>query len=236
MTFVSSCERSRRFTGRAIGSYRYKGFERGGLDIVRSFMKLVLFICVALVASPRAFAEQIATTEAARWIEEASKAGNSKNFSNWNGVIFICYHGAKSNDVLDDICARSKVNAEFLAASAKVNLAVTKDYFEYALKSIKEGRLKLEVYLSSTKPGSPTAIHARMRAYLTFSNAIEANKPGLARGVEVGNTPREGDLIVWENSAIGASSGSGKDLVEPMGSAVDSLLKSFFTEFLVAQR
>ena len=48
--------------------------------------------------------------------------------------------------------------------------------------------------------------------------------------------PRSGDLIFWERNVIGASSGSGEDLVQGMADGIEQILKQFFTEYVNAQR
>jgi hypothetical protein len=194
-------------------------------------IRLVLFAIV--VATPPVFAEQQPSSEMRRKFDEQQKEQDRKNFTGWNGILFYCPIEEQSSRALNEICEKSYTNANFLAASAKVNLTKVRSGYEVLFKSRISDFLILEVELGATKPGTPSAVHARLRAYVDYSEVVEkSGYEGQKRAREI---PRSGDLIFWERTVIGASSGSDQALVAPISESIEQLLKQFFADYLNAQ-
>lgn len=194
-------------------------------------IRLVLFAIV--VATPPVFAEQQPSPEMRRQLDEYQKKNNRENLTGWNGVIFYCPIDEQSSRALNEICENSYTNAEFLAASAKVNLKKARSGYEVGFSSRVSDFLILEVELGATKPGIPSAVHASLRAYVGYSEVV--TKSGYEGQKRARETPRSGDLIFWERATMGASSGSDQALVAPMSEAIEQLLKQFFADYLNAQ-
>jgi len=190
---------------------------------------------VYLATSPLILAEEPLTPEMQRSVDEYKLRENKQNFTGWDGILFFCRSDDDSNHAVKDICEKTSVNAEFLAASAKINLIEARNAFEVGAKAGMGELLVLEVNLHSIKHGVPAAVHANVRAYVFYANAV-ATHPWEKGMKDARMTPRSGDLIFWENASLGASSGTAKDLVVPLSQAIEQLLKEFFATYLKAQR
>jgi hypothetical protein len=81
------------------------------------------------------------------------------------------------------------------------------------------------------KPGNPSAICTNLRAYISYAEAVEARYKKGPR-----EDPRSGHLVLWERSAIAASSDTAQDLIFPVSGTIEQLLKQFFADFLNARR
>ncbi|MCO6057964.1 hypothetical protein NG726_14955 [Pseudomonas sp. MOB-449] len=199
-----------------------------------AFRVFLLFLLDFAIAIPSVSAELQSSPEIRRKAEIYQKEQYQKNLTGWNGILFYCPIEKQSSHALNEICENGYTNAEFLSASAKINLTRARDGYEVGLMSRISDLLILEIELGATKSGAPSAFHARLRAYVGYSEAVEKSQfeeKKKARGI-----PRSGDIIFWERTAIGASSGTDKDLVTPMSKAIEQLLKQFFADYLNAQR
>ena len=159
---------------------------------------------------------------------------NRENFAGWGGILFYCHHAGKESDqTLNRICERSYINANFLAASAKINIEKAKSLSDVRQESVGGDRLILMIDLSATKPAA--AVSVSLKAYTFFSGPVEKLDDSKEH-VQTRTSNRSGDLIFWERGAIGASSGAGQDLVSPLSEAIEGMLKQFFADYLNAQR
>jgi len=175
------------------------------------------------------------TDEMRQRVEKHILEENKANFSGWNGILFYCPYSKDSSKTQKDICEKADVNAEFLAAAAKLNLNKTHSPFEVGILAELEKRLILEVDVYSTSQGSPAVVSARVVAYIDYSYAIE-NSPWEIKKDDLKMLPRSGKLVVWEEAVIGASSGTSQDLVTPISQGIEQHLKKFFADYLKAQR
>ena len=188
-----------------------------------------------LLGGISAFAQQRPTADEQRVFEERKARKNKQNFTGWKGILFYCPDRDQSNQALKEICDKTHSNAAFLAAAAKLNLVKAHDAYELGFKARVGDLLVLEVELFSTKPGTPAAVHANLRAYISYSNAIDTSS--LAHEKKGARTiPRSGDLLFWEREVIGASSGTAQELVLPISQGIEQHLKQFFAELINAQR
>jgi hypothetical protein len=79
------------------------------------------------------------------------EAQNRINFVGWEGILFYCYTGTKDpNPMLDEICNRSFVNADFLTASAKIKLQRGKSLYHSAFAAALGEQLVLLLKLNAT--------------------------------------------------------------------------------------
>ena len=197
---------------------------------------LGLTAIIHLATSSLILAQQPLSAEIRQKAEEYRVRENKQNLSGWNGILFFCPFDDESGQVLKDICEKTYVNAEFLAVTAKVNLIKARSGFEVGFKAGTGDQLVLEVHLHATKHGVPAAIHAGIRAYAYYYEAV-TTKPLLEGGMKDARlTPRSGDLIFWERTVLGASSGMAQDLVTPLSQGIEQRLKEFFADYLKAQR
>lgn len=199
-----------------------------------AFRVLHLVLLAFAIAIPPVLAEQQSFPEIRREVDTFQKEQNRKNLTGWNGILFYCPIEKQSSHALNEICEKSYTNAEFLSASAKINLTKAQDGYEVGYMSRASDLLILEIELDATKSGTPSAVHARLRAYAGYSEAVQESQ--FKEQKKSRATPRSGDIIFWERTAIGASSGTDKDLVTPMSEAIEQLLKQFFADYLNAQR
>jgi hypothetical protein len=217
---------------------RFCGFRRvenWGIHIRCLIYLLVLIANICLVPIPLVLAEQPLTGKMRQLVEDHIAEKNKKNFLGLSGILFYCFFNENSSQTQKNICEQAGVNAEFLAATAKVNLIKTHSAYEVALLAKVEKRLVLEVDLHFTASGSPAAVSARVIAYMDYSSAIE-DSPTEIKKDDGRVHPRSGKLIVWEEGVIGASSGTTKELVTPVSEGIEQHLKKFFTDYLKAQR
>jgi hypothetical protein len=188
-----------------------------------------------LLGGISAFAQQRPTADEQRIFEEHKARENKQNFTGWEGILFYCPDRDQSNKALKEICDKTYSNAAFLAAAAKLNLVKAHDGYELGFMAIADDLLVFEVELYSTKPGTPAAVHANLRAYISYSKAIDTSS--LAQEKKGARTiPRSGDLLFWERGVIGASSGTAQELVLPISQGIEQHLKQFFADFVNAQR
>ena len=195
-------------------------------------MALIAYLAVAAQAT---IAEMQPTAEERQQAKQYQQVKNRQNFIGWKGILFYCSIDNQSNQALNEICERSYTNAEFLAAAAKINLAKAKDAYELCFRAVVGDFLVLEVELTATKEGSPSAIHANLRAYKTYSRSVDTSSLATKKK-DPRAEPRLGDLIMWERSVIGASSGAAQELIAGVSSGIEQALKQFFSDFLSAQR
>jgi hypothetical protein len=195
---------------------------------------------VSLAERPNANQERMEMVQS--YLEERYR----NNFSDWEGILFYCYSDeTNQNPSLKRICDNSSINAKFLAASAKINLRTASDFKHVVFESAIGEYLILTVYLNGTD--SLRAVSARVRAYTGYSGPIttfrdlkegseeRTNKPSGDLGYEKRTNKRSGDLILWERSAIAASSNNEHELVSPLSEAIETLLKAFFADYLSAK-
>ncbi len=195
---------------------------------------MVLFVYF-LAAVPVATAEQQLTAEERQQVEQYQHEKNKKNFIGWKGILFYCSIENQSNRALNEICERSYTNVDFLAASAKINLVKAKSASDLGFRAIVDDYLVLEVVLTATTAGRPSAIHANLRAYKSYSKAVDTSFLATEKkGTQA--EPRSGDLIMWERSVIGASSGATQELVPAVSDGIEQHIKQFFADFLNAKR
>jgi hypothetical protein len=188
---------------------------------------------ILLATSPLVLAERSLTAEMERSVEQYQVRKNKQNLTGWNGILFFCQFDDDSNQAVKDICEKTYVNAEFLAATAKINLIKGRDGFQMGFEAGVGELLVLEVKLNSTE--RPSAVHANVRAYVGYYNAVQTH-PGDKEKKDARIIPRSGDLIFWERSVLGASSGTAQDLAIPLSQGIEQPLKEFFADYLKAQR
>ena len=163
--------------------------------------------------------------------ENYIKEKNKQNLGGWQGILFYCASEGESAP-LRNICEKSANNAEFLAATSKVNLVKAKHAIEVGFRSVVDDFIILEVALHATESPTPSAIHAEVKAYVGYSKVIDQS-PIQKKSPRA--NPRSGDLVFWERFAIGAGVGVKQDLISPMTEAIEQILKAFFTDYLNAR-
>lgn len=185
-----------------------------------------------LLAAPMAsMAQQELAAKDRRETELYIEGKNKRNFEDWKSIGFYCASDAPKHPHAAQICSNTYTNAEFLAATASIPLERVRDGYELGFRSVAGDSLILEVKIFATERGNPMAMHAAIQAYTGYLRATEG---GERRGPRV--KPRSGDLILWKREVIGASAGSGEDLVQPMSQGIEQHLKQFFADFLKARK
>lgn len=202
--------------------------------IVAMKYTFVLMISIFLALNG-ASAETILTPEQRQSLEEMQKVTNKQNFSGWKGVLIYCTDADKLLKSLKEICEKTYTNADFLATISKLDLVKAKSAYELAFRSVVDDFLVLEITLSATKQGMPTAIHASVRAYAHYSKAVD-NSLNAQEKKGPRADPKSGDLVFWERVVIGASSGTDQELVIPISEGIEQLMKQFFIDYLNADR
>lgn len=153
---------------------------------------------------------------------------NRQQFSGWGGIVFRCLPNNLSDSLEKRICKSASSDARFLAESAKIPFQDTgsEDYSAVLIASnALSHALVLETSVLSTKL-YPKGVHVAVRAGSFYSGAIELGAiPGTPE-----STGRDGDLILWERSAIGTGDENG--LAQSMPGYVSTVLKEFFALFL----
>jgi len=200
---------------------------------------VTVLVAVFLIAGFHpALAEQQQTPQSDHeWYEKFTEDKNRENFVGWEGILFYCYAGKEPDKVLTEVCEKSYINANFLAASAKISLKKAQSLKQVGFESAVGVRLILLLDLRATK--SPAVIAVKLRAYTSFSGPVKKfddSKEEPQLEPQFRTNKRSGDLIFWEREAIGASSGMGPELATPTSEAIDGMLKQFFTDYLNAQR
>ena len=190
-----------------------------------------LFRTIRVVAF--AIAAQQLTPKEQRVVEEQRAKDNKQNLTGWHGIFFYCPTHEASNQALREVCEKTYRKAAFLAAAAKQTFTKAHTVFELAYISQIGEPLVLEIELFSTT-GSPAAVHARVKAYVSYSKAVQTSPTMKGKGARM--TPRSGDLIFWERETIGVSSGTAEGLVTDISNGIEQHLNEFFADYLNAQR
>lgn len=180
-------------------------------------------------------AEKGFTAEMQRRADEYTAKNNRQNLTGWDGILFYCSVNGDSGEGLSDVCEKTRSNAAFLAAVAQVPMKKASSAFELGFSSLADDHLILEVRIHSTTGQAPTAIGARIMAYVAYRNAIEAGVSTM-KNKRPRAISRSGDLIFWERSVIGASSGGAAPLHEGILQGIEKHLKDFFADYLNSQR
>ena len=132
-----------------------------------------------------------------------------------------------------DICERSYTNANFLAASAKINIKKAQSLQAVGFEAVVGNHLILMLDLFATESDGTVAVVTNLRAYTDYSGPVE--KYPLDNELPQVN-PRSGTLILWERNSVGTSTGPPRALVIPLSQGIEQLLKEFFADYLKAQR
>lgn len=189
-----------------------------------------------LLAAPHGSIAQNEMSAEGRRELEAFTAGRIKqNFADWKGIAFHCAIDEPSSIPASRVCENTYTNAEFLAATANVPLIKVRDGNEIGIRSLLGEYLVLQVSVLATKQGSPTAIFASIKTYVSYSQARESGHFAQKRN-DPRTKSRSGDMTLWERTIIGASGGDGSDLVQPMSQGVEQFLKQFFADFINARK
>jgi hypothetical protein len=203
---------------------------------MKTILTGLMIALLQVLGAATAIAQQEPSPDLREMAERYTVAKNEKNFTGWKGVVFYCHSPTSDNKHLKEICEKSYTNVSFLAATAKVKLAKARDAAEAAYGAIVGDLLTLELELFSTESGSLTAVHADLRASVSYSNAVEDVVSMAPKRSSARSKPRSGDLILWERTATGASSGSAQELVVPVSQGIEEHLKQFFADYLNAQK
>ncbi len=182
-------------------------------------------ILIAACQSPLC-GQAISRSESLRVIKKM-KADSQRNFYGWRSLLMYC---EPPDSEAEALCDSAFTQVKYLAAISNVSVQTTRSPGEFSFSMWwRRESLPLSLLISGTKPGdSPSALNAILRATAPFSDAVEKGK----------NTSiaRSGDLIIWERSAIGASSTNREQLFIEFSRAIESLLKQFFADYSGAQR
>ncbi len=192
-------------------------------------MSLLFHIAFTHIAA----AQQSPSPEKMKAYEEYKSQKHQKNLTGWKGILFYCSIRDEENKSLTEICDNSYRNAAFLAAAAKLPFVKARDAFDFGFKAAADEYLVLEVELFSTRPTSPSAIHAHVKSYIHYSGAVQS--PLTQREGKGRTIPRSGDLHVWERPVIGASTGTAQDLVPSISQGIEKVLMEFFTDYINSQ-
>ena len=195
----------------------------------------VLAAAILITGSQQSLAKQEQPTPSEHeWIKKYTEDKNRKNFADWVGILFYC-HPPKNqeDDFLVKICERSYLNANFLAASAKIDLERAQDLKRVGFESVVGDRLILMIDFTATR--KPTAVSVTLTAYTTYSGPVNTIHES-GEGEQTRTNMRSGDLILWGKGLIASSSNNAQDLIGPLSEAIDGLLKEFFTDYLSARR
>jgi len=194
----------------------------------------VLITVTCIAACPPAFAVQEQPSQTDQWLNKYTEKKNRENLTGWDGIIFYCSHRGKHSDqVLTEICERSYSNANFLAASAKINLRKAESLQAIGFDAVVGNYLILMVDLFATGLEGSVAVVTNLRAYTDYSGPVE--KYPLDNEQPHVN-PRSGTLILWERNSVGTSSETLQALVVPLSQGIEQFLKEFFADYLNAQR
>lgn len=194
---------------------------------------IIMPLLFHIALSHTAAAQQSPSPEKIKAYEEYTSQKHQKNLTGWKSVFFYCSIRDEENKSLTEICDNSYRNAAFLAAAAKVPFIKARDAFDLGFRAAADDYLVLEVELFSTRPTSPSAIHAHVKSYIHYSNAVQPSPN--QRGDKGRTIPRSGDLHVWERPVIGASTGTTQDLVPSISQGIEKILKEFFTDYINSQ-
>jgi len=203
---------------------------------MKRFLTGLLLALVYVLPVAAASPEQELSPELRKEAEKYRAQKNEKNFTGWNGVLFYCHSPTSRNKHLKDICEHTYTNVQFLAATAKVKLSKANTPFEVGYGATVGDLLVLQVELFSTGSTGPTAVHANLRAYSSYSNAVEKSETAASKGSVPQSKPRIGDLVLWERTVTAASSSTAQELVVPVSQGIEHQLKQFFADYLNAQR
>ena len=154
------------------------------------------------------------------------KADSQRNFSGWRSLLVYCEAPDSQSEAL---CDSAITQVKYLAAISGVGVETRSSVgeFSYSMWSERE-YLPLELVIVGTKGDGPSALSARLRAFAPFDHAVEKDKAT--------STARAGKLILWENYAIGASSTGPEQLFTKMTTAIETLLKQFFADYVGVRR
>lgn len=194
---------------------------------------VVWILCIIILTIPSAFSQPSPSSNKENWFKEHTDRKNRKNLSGWKGVVFICSKEEVPEKNIDDVCRKANEDAAFLAAASRVRIFLAKNYEEFFRHVRINNFLPLTADFTFTKTGSPSAVYVHLKSSVSYDEAIEYKE---ARKVSDNQSysPRAGDLIIWERSLIGASSGTSDALVTPISQGVEQMLKVFFTDYLNA--
>jgi hypothetical protein len=202
--------------------------------MTKVFFCKFLIQCVLSLMMSSAFAQSSESSDIENWYKNHVDKKNRTNFSGWNGIVFICAKGENSEEITQ-ICHRINENISFIAATSRVRLMIAKSYLDFYMNIQMGNLLPLEAIFFFTNKGPPAAISVRLRSGISFSEAIEyKDNRSISGGRNV--SPRSGELIFWERTTLGATTGVLNELVSPVSQGVEQLLKIFFTDYLVANK
>lgn len=203
---------------------------------VKVYVRALVFMAIIhLPPLPFVLSEQPLLDEWKQSVEEGIAETNKQNLSGWRGVLLYCYLDGDSPEVQKDICEKAEVNAEFLAATAKINLIKTHSPYEARAIARLKKLLVLKIDVDLTRGGSPAAVSARILALRHYLNAVEDRPFAKGKKDDPLTVPRDGYLVMWEEGVLGATSGASQELVTPISQGIEQHLKKFFTDYLKAQ-
>jgi hypothetical protein len=187
-------------------------------------MRSLLTAVILLTMYHLPLSAQRTRSDSLRLIAEM-KADSQRNFTGWHRLLMYCQPPDSNAGVL---CDSAFAQIRYLASISKLSIDTTREIGSFAyLRWSEREYLPLQLLITSTKGDGPAALYATLRATAPFDHAIEKGES---------RTPRKGDLILWENDVIGASSAGRDELMPGISGGIETLLKQFVADYVGARQ
>ncbi len=207
------------------------------------------FLAVLLIALPlHAFAaeEDVGTDP---WPDVHAQIEKEKlqRLKGWKRIVFLCSppEKAKANakEMFDRICERTNTNVKFLAAAAKLQVKIVPNGQALGFASAIRGRLRLEVDLFYVGcEATACAVHVDVSAIFPYDKAVDQAARSYPTDDEARRGPRDSpasiprpiNAVMWGPAHSTASGFTGEEMTSAMVSAIETILKEFFSDYLRA--
>jgi len=203
------------------------------MNLHKQCITCLLLTCSATMAVAQVQAQRPSARDSAQ-ADAYIKRNARENFNRWSGILLYCNEASADRVLAGIICADLFKEVRILAAATGLPVDTTRSGFASGLASALNRSLVIEATLltTGTDNGGPSGASLRLSAY-THTRALIS----VPRGSEPSDTmTRRGTLVVWERSAVGASSATMAEFGAKMSEGLQQMLKALLTEMLEARR
>ena len=208
---------------------------------------IALALATSIFASPAISDDETEWSSSVRALMEKEKLQRLKG---WKRIAFLCSPPEKvkatAKEFFERICERTNTNVKFLAATANAQLSVASSGFGLGALTYREGRLKLEVDLFQVgcdASASFCAVHADVTASFSYDKAIDQaarlyplNDQSQRPKDSPASVPRPIQAVMWGPAHSTGSGPVGEELSSAIANGIDTILKTFFTDYVQANR